>query len=85
MLLFDERQRRRVDIHIMNANEPSESTKIENFGAAFTEIYNLRRFTMAAAAWETRISLLTARCETDKLPGDCPVTRISMDEAPRSS
>src|SRR5271157_6650536 len=37
---------------------------------------------MVAAAWETRISLLTARCETDKLPADCPVTRISYGRSP---
>jgi hypothetical protein len=37
------------------------------------------------AAWETEFSLLTARGEADKLPGDCPVTRISVDKVPRSS
>ncbi len=37
------------------------------------------------AAWETEFSLLTARGETAKVPGDCPVTRISSDEIPRSS
>jgi hypothetical protein len=37
MLLFDERQRRRVDTHSMNANSRLRAQKLENFGAAFTE------------------------------------------------
>src|SRR5208337_5233952 len=42
MHLFDERQRRRVDTHSMNANEPSESTKIIEFRRGRGIYRNLR-------------------------------------------
>src|SRR5271157_5735424 len=123
MLLFDERQRRRVDTHSMNANQPTVSTRIidslrviyrilqltyvAHSGARFggSDSTNPRRPGVVPAvgtfprsadrfaafpAWspaggETKFSLLTARGEADKLPGDCPVTRIPVDKVPRSS
>ncbi len=50
MLLFDERQRRRVDTHSMNANQPTKSTKIIIISSTKIIIISARLFRVFPSA-----------------------------------